>query len=250
MDGRVQEAAAWGEVVKYAAYCGTRNIYRDMERSARSIIANSDVDKVYFFIEDDKFPVELPPIIECVNVSNQTYFPKGSANMKTKYTYMALMGAALHKLLPDADKVLSLDYDTIAVKDCSHVWDIDVSHSYFAATPEQWTKHRPGLVYCNIGVALMNLDKLRDGKGDEIVSVLNSHYFRWVYQDAYNYLCQGRITEMDSIYNYNDWVVDSGGIPRIVHYAGRNDWKENAEVLKYRDMPWTKVMELHDGIQS
>ena len=246
----MQEAAAWGEVVKYAAYCGTRNIYRDMERSARSIIANSDVDKVYFFIEDDKFPVELPPIIECVNVSNQTYFPKGSANMKTKYTYMALMRAALHKLLPDADKVLSLDYDTIAVKDCSHVWDIDVSHSYFAATPEQWTKHRPGLVYCNIGVALMNLDKLRDGKGDEIVSVLNSHYFRWVDQDAYNYLCQGRITEMDSIYNYNDWVVDSGGIPRIVHYAGRNDWKENAEVLKYRDMPWTKVMELHDGIQS
>ena len=236
--------------MKYAAYCGTRNIYSDMERSARSIIANSDVDKVYFFIEDDEFPVELPNIIECVNVSNQTYFQQGSANMGTKYTYMALMRAALHKLLPDADKVLSLDYDTIAVKDCSHVWDIDVSHSYFAATPEQWTKHRPGLVYCNIGVALMNLDKLRDGKGDEIVSVLNSHYFRWVDQDAYNYLCQGRITEMDSIYNYNDWIVDSGGIPRIVHYAGRNDWKENAEVLKYRDMPWTKVMELHDGIQS
>ena len=234
--------------MKYAAYCGTRNLYRDMERSARSLVANSDVDRVYFIIEDDEFPVELPSLIECINVSDQAYFPKDGANMKSKFTYMALMRAALHKLLPDVDKILSLDCDTIAVKKCSHVWDIDVSDSYFAATPEKWASSRPGLVYCNVGVALLNLDKLRDGKGDEIVDVLNSHYFKWVDQDAYNYLCQGRIVEMDSMYNYNNWVVDSGRIPRILHYAGHNDWRENMEVHKYRDMPWTKVMELHDDI--
>ena len=244
------KAEAWGEVVKYAAYCGTRNIYPDIERSARSIIANSDVDKVYFFIEDDKFPVELPPIIECVNVSNQTYFKSGGPNMKSQYTYMAMMRAALYKLLPDADKVLSLDYDTIAVKDCSHVWDIDISDCYFAATPEQWTKYRPGFIYTNAGVTLFNLEKLRDGKGDEIIDVLNTHYFRWVEQDVCNFLCQGRIAEMDSVYNHNDFVVKSDGIPRIIHYAARNDWRENMEVLKYRDMPWSKVMELHDDIQS
>ena len=234
--------------MKYAAYCGTRNLYADMERSARSIIANSDVDRVYFFIEDDSFPCELPPLIECVNVVNQTFFHQGGANMRSQYTYMAMMRAALFKLLPDVDKVLSLDCDTIAVKECSHVWDIDISNSYFAATPEQWTKYRPGFIYCNAGVTLFNLDKLRDGKGDEVISVLNSHYFRWVEQDALNFLCQGRIAEMDSVYNYNDFVVDSGGIPRIVHYAGHDDWRENMEVLKYRDMPWSKVMELHDDI--
>ena len=221
-----------------------------MERSARSLVANSDVDKVYFIIEDDEFPVELPSLIDCINVSDQTYFPKDSANMKSKFTYMALMRAALHKLLPDVDKVLSLDCDTIAVKECSHVWDIDVSQSYFAATPETWANKRPGLVYCNVGVALLNLDKLRDGKGDEIIDVLNKHYFKWVDQDAYNYLCQGSIAEMDSMYNFNNWVVDSGNIPRILHYAGHDDWRENVEVHKYRDMPWKKVMELHDGIQS
>lgn len=236
--------------MKYAAYCGTRNVYPDMERSARSLIANSDVDKVYFFIEDDEFGVALPDIIECVNVSNQTFFKPDGPNMGSQYTYMAMMRAALFKLLPDVDIVLSLDYDTIAVKECSHVWDIDLSNSYFAATPEQWTKGRPGLVYCNAGVTLFNLAKLRDGKGDEIIDVLNSHYFRWVEQDACNYLCQGRIAYMDSVYNYNDWIVDSGGIPRILHYAAHDDWRENTEVLNYRDMPWSKVMELHDGIQS
>ena len=221
-----------------------------MERSARSLVANSDVERVYFIIEDDEFPVELPSLIECINVSDQQYFPKDGANMKSKFTYMALMRAALHKLLPDVDKVLSLDCDTITVKDCSRVWDIDVSQSYFAATPETWANKRPGLVYCNVGVALLNLDKLRDGKGDEIIDVLNKHYFKWVDQDAYNYLCQGRIAEMDSMYNFNNWVVDSGRIPRILHYAGYDDWRENMEVHKYRDMPWTKVMELHDDIQS
>ena len=236
--------------MKYAAYCGTRNIYADMEIAARSLVANSDVDRVYFFIEDDEFPSNLPPIVQCVNVSEQEYFPKGSANYDSKFTYMALMRAALYKLLPEAEKVLSLDCDTIAVKECSHVWDIDVTDSYFAATPEQWIKDRPGLIYCNIGVALFNLEKLRDGKADEIVNVLNSQYFKFVDQDAYNYLCQGRITVMDSMYNANNYVIDSGKIPRIVHFAGTNDWRDNQEVLKYKDMPWSKVMELHNDIQS
>ena len=235
--------------MKCAAYCGTRNLYQDMEIAARSLVANSDVERVYFFIEDNSFPSELPPIVQCVNVSGQQYFPQDGPNMASKFTYMALMRAVLYKLLPDVDKVLSLDCDTIAVKHCSHVWDLDISNSYFAATPEQWVKDRPGLDYCNIGVALLNLEKLRDGKGDEIVKVLQSHYFKFVDQDAYNYLCQGRITLMDSVYNANNFVIDSGGIPRIVHYAGLNDWRETVEVLKYKDMPWSKVMELHNDIQ-
>ena len=236
--------------MRHAAYFATRNLYRDMERSARSLVANSNVDIVHFFIEDDEFPSELPPVVECHNVRNQTFFPKDGPNMQTQYTYMALLRAALCHLLPDVDKVLSLDCDTIAVKDCSHVWDIDVSESYFAATPESWASKRPGLVYCNVGVALMNLEKLRDGKADEIINVLNMHYFRWVDQDAMNYLCQGRIAEMDSVYNANNWVVDSGGIPRILHYAGYDDWRENVEVHRYRDMPWEKAMELHDAIHA
>ena len=234
--------------MKCAAYCGTRNIYADMERSARSLIANSDVDKVYFFIEDDEFPSELPSIIECRNVSGQTFFPKGNANDKTKYTYMAMMRAALCHLLTECDKVLSLDCDTIAVKDCSGVWDIDVSDSYFAASPERWAEGRPGLIYCNIGVCLFNLDRLRNGKADEVIETLNRQYLRWVDQDAFNYLCQGRITIMDSVYNYCPFTVEAIGEARIIHYAGRNNFREETEVLIYRDMTWGEVMSRHERI--
>ena len=230
--------------MKYAAYCGTRNLYPDMEMSAKSIVANSDVDRVYFFIEDDEFTNELPPIVETRNVSNQKFFYSQNANRNSRFTYMAMMRTALCKLL-DADKVLSLDCDTVAIRDCSSVWDIDISNSYFAATPEKWAETRPGLIYCNIGVALLNLDKLRDGKADEIINVLNTHYFRWVDQDAYNYLCQGRITEMDSAFNSCPWVVD-GGRPAIIHYAAREDWRDEPEAVKYRNMSWSRAMELHD----
>jgi hypothetical protein len=30
---------------------------------------HSNVEKIYFLIEDDKFPYELPPEIECMNIS-------------------------------------------------------------------------------------------------------------------------------------------------------------------------------------
>lgn len=230
--------------MRKAAYCGTREVYADMETAAKSLIANSNVERVYFFIEDDEFPTALPDIIECHNVSGQTYFPAGGANYKTQYTYMTLMRAALCHLLPAVDVVLSLDTDTVAIADCSDVFDTDIDGCYFAATQEKWPT-RPGVQYCNVGVAMYNLAKLRDGKADEVIDVLNTHCYRWPEQDALNYLCQGRIAPMDSAYNYCPWVIDSGNGTRIVHYAARDDFRDEADYVKYKKMSWQEAMERH-----
>jgi len=37
----------------------------------KSLLIHSNVDKIYFLIEDDEFPYELPPEVECINVSGQ-----------------------------------------------------------------------------------------------------------------------------------------------------------------------------------
>lgn len=234
--------------MKHAVYCGTRNVYGDMETAAKSLVANSDVDRVHFFIEDAEFPSELPDIIECHDVSGQRFFPKGGANSDTPYTYMTMMRAALCHVLDDLDVVLSLDTDTICVEDASDVWDIDIEGRYFAASPESWALSRPGLFYCNTGVSLYNLDMLRDGKADEVIDVLNRHYFMWPEQDALNYLCQGRIACMPPAYNWCPWVMQSfTPVPRIVHYAARDDWRDEPPVRKYRGMSWREVMELHNA---
>ena len=234
-------------VRKHAAYCGTRNIYGDMETAAKSLVAMSDVDVVHLVIEDAEFPGELPPIVQVHDVSGQTYFAPDGPNAANGWTYMVLMRIALCHVLPRVNKVLSLDADTVCMDDVSAVWDMPVDDCYFAAVPE-WHKSGNGLMYCNAGVALYNLRKLRDGKADEVIDVLNRRRYTWPDQDVLNYLCQGRIHDMPSCYNSNWWTDKNAPGARIVHFAGvqRDGWASDPRVTRWRDMSWDEVMALHE----
>ena len=229
--------------MRHAVYCATRNLYADMETAAKSLVANSDVDVVHFVIEDAEFPHPLPDIVQCHDVSGQALFPKDGPNYLKRWTWMVLMRAALHRVLPDVDRVLSLDCDTICTGDMTPAWDLDIDNCYFAGVPERWALDRPGLFYCNVGVAFWNLDLLREtGKGDEIIDVLNVHEFAWPDQDAANYLCQGFIGRMPTGFNSCPFVIQDGTPQRLVHYAARNDWRNEAEVRYYRTMSWAEAM--------
>lgn len=233
--------------LKHAAYCGTRNIYGDMETAAKSLVAMSDVDRVHLVIEDEDIGHALPEIIQCHDVSGQTYFPVGGANMGSAYTYMAMMRIALCHVLPRAHKVLSLDTDTICMKDVSAIWDLPTDGCYLSATHE-WHRTGNGLLYCNFGVVLYDLDMLRDGKADECIDVLNRRKYTWVEQDVCNYLCQGRIHDMPATYNSNWWTDKNAADPHILHFAGvaHDAWANRPEVTRWRDMPWDEVMRMHD----
>ena len=56
--------------MRAAVYNGTRNLYENMLAAAKSLLVHSNVEKIYFLIEDDIFPYDLPPEIECINVRN------------------------------------------------------------------------------------------------------------------------------------------------------------------------------------
>lgn len=234
--------------MKHAAYCGTREIYDDMEMSAKSLVANGGIDKVHFIIEDETFPHLLPDIVECHDLSSQEFFPKDGPNMQSRYTYMAMLRIALCHVLPELDKVLSLDADTVITGSVGEMWDWPVDDCYLAATPE-WDRSKHGLQYCNFGVVLYNLEKLRDGKADECIDVLNRRRFPWVEQDVASYLCQGRIYEMPAKFNSN-WWTDKGQGKRnavVAHYAGIQhcDWVRKPLARKYRKMTWDEAIELH-----
>ncbi len=207
--------------MKAAVYTATRNLYEHMLPAIKSLICNSDVERIYLIIEDDTFPYDLPDICETINMSRQTFFRPDGPNMKSRYTYMAMMRAALPEILPELDRVLSLDVDTIVDRDISDLWGLPIDDCYFAAAHE-WHETTNKFIYTNVGVCLFNLKKLRDGKMDEIIHILNTRQYEWMEQDVMNMLCQGYIYDMPAEYN-DEYYTEAVAEPRIIHHIGNND---------------------------
>lgn len=225
--------------MKAAVYTGTRNLYPDMVPAVKSLLINSDVERVYLLIEDDKFPEYLPDCVETINVSGQEYFRPGGPNMRSKYTYMAMMRATLCHLFPDLDRILSLDVDTIVQEDISELWDLPIEDCYFAASMEP-LRTTDSFLYTNIGVCLYNLEKLRDGKADRVIRELNRREYHWLEQDVMNQFCQGRIYDMPSEYNANNWVLPCEN-PKVLHFAAIREWNHFPPVAYYRGIPWAVI---------
>ena len=220
---------------RIVVYCATRNLYEQLETSLKSLLINTTVDKIYLLIEDDHFPVKLPENCIVMNVSDQTYFPKDGVNAVKYFTYMALMRAALAYIFPQYDRVLALDCDTIVVDDISGIWDIDITDYYFSASREE-VNCRDGYIYCNTGVTLYNLKKIReDGIADKVIHKVNTVSMRCPEQDAMNEFCRWHIHEMSSEFNATRYTPPTKH-PRIIHYSGYQNWWSFPEYLEYKNL--------------
>lgn len=226
--------------MKAAVYAGTRNLYSDMIPAVKSLLINSDVEKVYFLIEDRQFPEPLPDIIECMNMQGQGIFRSNGPNYKRRWTYMVLMRAALTKLIPDQDRILSLDVDTIVDRDISELWNLNLDRHYLAAVSEP-KKSTLDALYFNVGVVMFNLEKLRSsGMDNRIIRELNNRYYPFCEQDCINELCKRGILPLKSEFNSNDYTKPCEN-PRIIHFAAIDKWNKFPIVQKYRDIPWSEI---------
>lgn len=225
-----------------------------MVTAAKSLIHNSDVEKVYFLIEDAVFPEPLPPIIETVNVSDQPFFRKDGPNYKNGWTYMVLMKLALHRMFPELDAILCLDVDTVVVENVSSLWRVPISSCYVAGVKEP--AKSTDRLYINAGVMLMNLRRLRSSyKGDEMISALNRKRYVFCEQDCIAERCQGGILEIPAEYNACEFMGFSGH-PKIVHFAAVKNWQKNTkakwhrQLTKYCKMSWEEVLHEHFNSSS
>ena len=243
---------------KVAVYTGTRNIYDAMWGAAKSMLAVGCVDEVYLLIEDDEFPYDTGSLpVYSRNVSTQRYFDHDGPNMQSEYTYMAMMRAALAFEFPWLKRILSLDCDTYALKDCREIWNADLDANggyYFAAAyePERCKPGKDSLKYCNIGVCLYNLDMLRNtGKAVEVIRALNRRRFTWLDQDAMSFLCQGWILELPPIYNSClPFVLPHDPKQSTIrHFAGkkREKYKLDPIAKKWDGMPLEDVIALREA---
>lgn len=257
---------------KIVAYCGTRNLYPVMETAAKSLLYNTYIDNVYFFIEDDVFPTALPGVISTVNVSDQQWFDRNGPNYNTSWTYMAYTRLVITKILPDCHRILYLDTDTIVMQDISPVFEANLNGKLFgmvredlhelqleicnafvdhgnALTHFQSDSARPAYCthpYYNSGVMLMNLDELRvTGMDDAIIHEINTVSYPYPDQDAINLLCKNRIFPLPTEYNVISAISPDFPLDqiRIKHYASDKPLWKSSLWQRYKRMSWESIME-------
>lgn len=264
---------------KIVVYCGTRNHYPVMETAVKSLLYNTPVDKVYFFIEDDTFPSYIPDVITTVNVSDQHYFDQNGANAKSYWTYMAFVRLAMAKILPDCHQALYLDTDTIILQNITDLFNTNLSGNVFAMVTEDvgditlelcngfsmmgnQIKHfksdsprpqYPIRPYYNSGVMLMNLDELRTtGMDDRIIHEINTVNYEYPDQDAINLLCHDRIIPLPPEYNViaslrPDFPYDQ---IKIKHFASEKPLWKSSLWQSYRRMNWNTVTERQNSMKG
>ena len=234
--------------MKAAVYCGTRNIYKHMIPSMKSLLKYSNVEKIYFLIEDDQFPYELPPEVECINVSNQQWFPSDGPNYTSKWSYMILLRAALTKLFPHLDKILSLDCDTLIQNNISELWDLSLDDYYFAAVREP-EKSTEKFTYINAGVMVFNLKKIREEHQDEkYIENLNNCFRYYPEQECFSALSQGKILELPSKYNLS-CVSTTSTEEKIIHFAAYKQWHTLKIVQEYENLPLPIARNQYNNIE-
>ena len=245
--------------MKHAVYAGTRNLYEPMVWSAKSLYANSGVDRIHFLIEDDEFPYEMPDFCDFLNVKEYAdgMFPDGGPNANSHFTKFAMVRICYCELLPDVDMVLQLDADTVVMRNVDAIWDLPMEGKWFAATHEALSGYDPygSGHYHNVGVCLFNLAQMReDGAQDRLVALINSRRMNCVEQDALNIegAMHGKAVDMPVEFNENR-ATGYTDDPAIVHFVGYMDWQTNPrlarrEYLKlYKDKSWKEIERLHDA---
>lgn len=215
-------------IVTYAA---TRRLYPHLIPAMQSLLAFNKVDEIIVLAEDDIVP-DLPEVCRIINVSGQQVFPPDSPNMKSIFTWMALMRVTIAELVPDIDKILQLDVDTIVVDDLTPLWETDLTNKYFAAVPEYKGNYNPfdNPMYFNTGVCLFNLSKMRaDNVTEQMVNLLNRRRMYCADQDGFNLIARDMSREIPLRYN-ECFCCGETDNPAIVHFAGVADWFENPKM--------------------
>lgn len=250
---------------KVVVYAGTRNRYDQMELAAKTLLSNGNIDKIFFFIEDDIFPRSLPNVITTVNITAQNYFKSYCPNSSSPWTYMAMIRLALPKILPMYDRILWLDTDTLVVDDISRIFEAPLGdYYYFAGVKENrryiqflemrkietrevefqaypQTDHQD---YYNSGVLLENLKLLRESEMcDRLIARINNFRSYFPDQNVINQLCRNRIYTLSHAYNWSYFTGDTD-IPRIIHTSNGQPRPEIQEIIDmYSKISFEEIME-------
>ena len=177
------------------------------------------------------------------------------------YTYAKIMP---HLLVPDVEKLLVVDSDTLVLQNLTPLYNLDVSDYFCAAIPELMARyvssedplilHRKEFYY-NSGVLLFNIAKMKkESYTQRIVNAYKNYKgkLRLADQSLLNLSLNGvEILPVNVKYNYNNGWNVSAPFRRVMHrdYRQLGLFDERQGERKYKNMailhfigmlkPWT-----------
>ena len=168
----------------------------------------------------------------------------------TTPTYYRL---SLPSLLPEYDKILYIDGDTVITKDLWEMFNTDIEDYYVVGVPDlgvgalseedkkDYAK-RLGIYdmeqYINAGVLLMNTKMMRKDNLEEkfngYIPTLVERRVSYADQEVINAVCYGKIKLLNPMYNAQLWC-DFSDMPTILHWVGGNKPWKNKNVRFYSE---------------
>lgn len=178
-----------------------------------------------------------------------------SGYIKTASYYRLL----LPNLLPDLDKILYMDVDTITQGDLSNLFDTDIEDYYLAGVSDKDSYGGCGPLndkkfkdmfikqfgnegtledtYVNGGVLLFNLKKMRKYElVEKLIECASSTNFNRHDQDVVNYICHDKIKNLGNSFNCAPHLINNIRHQVIIHYMCSKPW--NDQNVKYSNIWW------------
>lgn len=173
-------------------------------------------------------------------------------------TYFRLL---LSQLLPNLDRVLYLDADTLVTGEMESFYYTDFEDNYVVGVNERDMLYRNSSyreqigfssddVYVNAGVLLLNLKKIREDNIEQLFFDTGNrlkHEIQFQDQDILNISLKGKIKSVSSIYNFTSYEREVNSAPlsdvRIIHFNWHKPWKFEDNRMPYNVEAFTLYQE-------
>ncbi len=247
----------------------SRNWFLQACVTAASILSVSNIDDDYtFYILSNGFSnTEKDMFLKLKNLRNVKF---EFVTINDAYFNGAVhdwlgVSSSYRLFLPKAtkeNKVLYLDSDIVALQDISSLYSTNISNYYIAAIEDKCSammrnripQIKPGEIFFNGGVQLMNLKKMReDNIAKKFIDKQRSSTF-YTDQDTVNDICYGKIYSLPLKYNivpaygYNGRETEAQEAlanPVLLHYAAK-PWNTSSMTQVFEH--WFKYKELYDSL--
>lgn len=161
----------------------------------------------------------------------------------------------LAELLPEVDRVLYLDADTIAVDALAPLWETPLGDNYLGAVTNVFMREHEGRAerlgldgpraYFNSGVMLLNLDLWRRDRLAEAIGEYaraNHHRLGWADQDTMNILLGRRRLALHPRWNLMNSVVEFPWSAEVLGAAEVTEARRNPGIRHFEgpgeNKPW------------